>query len=240
MKKRLVLGLAALSLAFQPSLVAAESHEQVDLQPGERITSPNGQQVLVHQHDGNVVLYSAGKAVWQTKTVGRDTDNVVFQSDGNFVVYGEGRALWHTGTYGKGQVLAVQDDANLVVYGTEKPVWASRGLQQPKPFRSNGTPDQNRHLGLLISQQLGWPRYQFDCANAIWNQESGWNHTIYNRQGSGAYGIPQALPGSKMGSHGSDWRTNPETQIRWGYDYMVGRYGSACKAHAFKMRNGWY
>ena len=80
---------------------------------------------------------------------------------------------------------------------------------------------------------------QYDCLNQLWIKESGWRWNAENRW-SGAYGIPQALPGSKMRKAGSDWRTNPITQVRWGLGYVSGRYGSACAAWAFWKRNGWY
>jgi len=78
------------------------------------------------------------------------------------------------------------------------------------------------------------------CAVALAWRESGWRHDVYNTSGSGAYGIGQALPGSKMASHGADWATNPETQIRWFISYSVGRYGSMCGADGFQRANGWY
>ncbi len=79
------------------------------------------------------------------------------------------------------------------------------------------------------------------CLAAIIDRENtAWDPTVYNRQGSGAYGLPQALPGSKMRSAGSDWRTNPRTQIRWMIGYVNARYGGACNALAFHKRNGWY
>lgn len=82
---------------------------------------------------------------------------------------------------------------------------------------------------------------QWGCFEAIIGQESGWNPYAQNPS-SGAYGIPQALPGSKMASHGSDWATNPATQLAWAIDYMNGRYGSPCGAYDFKFNqgNGWY
>lgn len=88
------------------------------------------------------------------------------------------------------------------------------------------------------------PRYglssaDFDCIDNIWTQESNWNVRADNPSSS-AYGIPQALPGSKMASEGSDWRTNAETQIRWGLGYIADRYGSACSAWSFKRSHGWY
>ena len=79
----------------------------------------------------------------------------------------------------------------------------------------------------------------FDCIDRIWTQESNWNVHADNPHSS-AYGIPQALPGSKMSSAGSDWRNNPETQIRWGLEYIAKRYGTACSAWSFKRGHGWY
>jgi hypothetical protein len=73
----------------------------------------------------------------------------------------------------------------------------------------------------------------------MWNNESGWDYTAYN-SGSGAFGIPQALPGSKMASAGSDWQTNPATQIKWGLGYIRSTYGSPSAAWSFWQANGWY
>lgn len=80
---------------------------------------------------------------------------------------------------------------------------------------------------------------QYSCFNNIVMKESGWNYTATNSS-SGAYGLVQALPGSKMASAGADWRTNPITQINWGISYMNGRYGSPCGAWNFWLNNHWY
>ena len=72
----------------------------------------------------------------------------------------------------------------------------------------------------------------------LWNRESGWRTTAQNS--SGAYGIPQALPGSKMASAGADWRTNAATQIKWGLGYISGRYGTPCGAWGHSQSTGWY
>lgn len=80
---------------------------------------------------------------------------------------------------------------------------------------------------------------QFDCLNELWRHESGWRWNAHNRS-SGAYGIPQALPGSKMASKGRDWRTNPITQVRWGLGYISGRYGTPCEAWRYFQNRGWY
>jgi hypothetical protein len=85
----------------------------------------------------------------------------------------------------------------------------------------------------------GWGDDQFSCLVSLWNKESGWRVNAENTS-SGAYGIPQALPGSKMGSAGSDWATNPATQISWGLGYISGRYGTPCGAWGHSQSVGWY
>jgi hypothetical protein len=83
------------------------------------------------------------------------------------------------------------------------------------------------------------PADQFQCFSNIVNNESTWNYRASNPS-SGAYGLVQALPGSKMSSAGADWQTNPATQIKWGLSYMDGRYGSPCGAWSFWQANHWY
>ncbi|WP_446459014.1 aggregation-promoting factor C-terminal-like domain-containing protein [Streptomyces zingiberis] len=83
------------------------------------------------------------------------------------------------------------------------------------------------------------PADQFQCFSNIVDHESSWNYKASNPS-SGAYGLMQALPGSKMSSAGADWQTNPATQIKWGLSYMDGRYGSPCGAWEFWQANNWY
>ena len=85
----------------------------------------------------------------------------------------------------------------------------------------------------------GWSENDYLALVTLWNRESGWNPSAKNRS-SGAYGIPQALPGSKMASSGSDWATNYQTQINWGLNYIKGRYGNPSSALAHSNSRGWY
>lgn len=80
---------------------------------------------------------------------------------------------------------------------------------------------------------------QYTCLDNLIRRESGWNHRASNPS-SGAYGLMQALPGSKMASAGADWRTNPLTQLKWGLSYIKSRYGTPCGAWNFWTKNGWY
>lgn len=85
----------------------------------------------------------------------------------------------------------------------------------------------------------GWGRDQYSCLVKLWNRESNWRVNAYNSS-SGAYGIPQALPGNKMAVEGADWLTNPETQINWGLGYIQGRYSTPCGALSHSDRLHWY
>lgn len=86
---------------------------------------------------------------------------------------------------------------------------------------------------------FGWGREQYSCLVKLWDRESNWRVNAYNSS-SGAYGIPQALPGNKMATAGPDWLTNPETQINWGINYINSRYGSPCSALSHSDRLHWY
>jgi hypothetical protein len=102
-----------------------------------------------------------------------------------------------------------------------------------------GTTDPREIARQILKNKYGYGDSDFDCFNNIIIRESMWDIDATNPS-SGAYGIPQALPGSKMASAGSDWRTNPATQIIWAVGYIKDRYGSPCAAWSFKRANGWY
>ncbi|MFH9606807.1 LysM peptidoglycan-binding domain-containing protein [Streptomyces sp. NPDC017448] len=104
-------------------------------------------------------------------------------------------------------------------------------VARPAPAAPTGSP-QAYARSVLNSTQ-------YTCLHSLFTRESGWNPRATNPS-SGAYGIPQALPGSKMASHGADWRTNGVTQVRWGISYVNNRYGSACGAWSHFLKNNWY
>lgn len=91
----------------------------------------------------------------------------------------------------------------------------------------------------LASSMHGWGDSQFSCLNSLWQKESGWRYDAYNAS-SGATGIPQSLPGSKMATAGADWQTNARTQIVWGLDYIKRAYGTPCSAWAHSQSVNWY
>jgi hypothetical protein len=97
----------------------------------------------------------------------------------------------------------------------------------------------NRAIGCALVLSAGFDLTQMACLNKLWTRESGWNHKAENKS-SGAYGIPQALPGDKMAKYGDDWRTNPATQIKWGLEYIENRYDTPCGAWQHSEAKGWY
>jgi hypothetical protein len=99
--------------------------------------------------------------------------------------------------------------------------------------------DDPRDIARALLPQFGFSSDQFSCLDSLWVGESGWRVDADNPTSS-AYGIPQALPGSKMASAGPDWETNAATQIKWGLGYIQERYGSPCGALSFKSGHGWY
>jgi hypothetical protein len=113
---------------------------------------------------------------------------------------------------------------------------AAKAIQTAAASTPSGTPKQ---IAKQILSQYGWSGSQFSCLSPLWEHESGWKVTAENA-GSGAYGIPQALPGSQMTSAGGDWQTNAATQIKWGLTYIHDRYGSPCGAWAHEQSSNWY
>ena len=106
-------------------------------------------------------------------------------------------------------------------------------------IRRTSTNEYQNYAHNLVINQYGWSEYDFECLIKLWNRESGWNPNAHNKK-SGAHGIPQSLPASKMASEGADYYTNGYTQIRWGLKYIKGRYGSPSKAWQHSQRKGWY
>ncbi|GAA4382249.1 hypothetical protein [Agromyces bauzanensis] len=99
-------------------------------------------------------------------------------------------------------------------------------------------PTEAQAIAREMLAQRGWGDDQFGCLVELWNRESGWN--VYASSPSGAYGIPQALPGSKMSTAGADWETSAATQITWGLGYIASRYGTPCGAWDAFNSQGWY
>ena len=99
--------------------------------------------------------------------------------------------------------------------------------------------DPQRLSAAMMSERYGWGSGEFSCLSSLWERESGWDVHASNPS-SGAYGIPQALPGSKMSAFGADWQDNAVTQIEWGLSYINDSYGTPCGAWSTFQSQGWY
>jgi hypothetical protein len=128
-------------------------------------------------------------------------------------------------------------DARSSAVPAAQPVAAAQPSPSPTvaPAAASGSPQQ---IAEAMLGSFGWSSSQFSCLDPLWAHESGWSVTAANPDG--AYGIPQALPGSKMASAGPDWQTDAATQIKWGLEYIQATYGSPCGAWAHEQATGWY
>jgi hypothetical protein len=111
--------------------------------------------------------------------------------------------------------------------------------QQPAATAAPAASGSPQSTAAAMLGSFGWSSSQMSCLQPLWAGESGWSVTASNPS-TGAYGIPQALPGSKMASAGPDWQTSAATQIRWGLGYIKSTYGSPCAAWSHEQSAGWY
>jgi len=117
---------------------------------------------------------------------------------------------------------------------------AAQAQAEAAALAAANTPDGARSVAAAIAaSEYGWGAGEFSCLDSLWTKESGWDYQAYNQDG-GATGIPQALPGDKMATAGSDWQTNATTQIRWGLGYIAGSYGTPCAAWGHSQSVNWY
>ena len=168
--------------------------------------------------------------VWTTDTVNyRIGPDKSYESAGTLNIYTE---LKRTGTtYNKWSRVIVNEEEYFVIskYLTD----------EPPLITASGQKGEYQKYALSIIGNYGWADSEIIPLIKLWDRESGWNPNSHNRS-SGAHGIPQALPASKMASEGSDYYTNGNTQIRWGLGYIARRYGSPSAAWAHFSSSGWY
>src|SRR5581483_4600030 len=245
---------AAPSAASAASAGPARAATSVDrllpgetLKPGQSISA--GHDALTMQGNGNLVLVAPGHTpLWSSHTSGDQGAQLVMQPNGNLTVVAPGgQALWSAGTSGhSGSMLVLQPNGNAVVAApassappSSAPPSSAPPSTEPLGASPSSTPlwstdtFRQTYADLQLAAH-GWSRgqaAQFACLDHIWARESKWNE----RAGSpgSAYGIPQASPGAKMAAAGPDWLTSPQTQIRWGEDYIAGQYGTPCQAWAY-------
>lgn len=215
-----------------PTAVAAVTRPANVLYPSLRLfpgaVLVNGTSKLMLQRDGNLVLRTGPSvATWTSRTAGHPGGFAEVKANGQLVVRGADWRIVFASRPGDGRParLVVGDDGSMTTWTGTRAAWTT------------GTAVK----GYAISRfpAYGWTAAQWPCLNSLWERESGWNPRA-NNPSSGAYGIPQALPGTKMATAGADWRTNHRTQIAWGLGYIHDRYGSPCGAWAHSQGYGWY
>lgn len=137
-------------------------------------------------------------------------------------------------TLRQGQAVAAQQSAATAVPASPS--------ESPSPSPTTSTPAASgtpQSIAEAMLGSYGWSASQFSCLDPLWAHESGWSVTATNPS-TGAYGIPQAMPGVKMASAGPDWQTDATTQVRWGLTYIQDTYGSPCAAWSHEETDGWY
>lgn len=149
------------------------------------------------------------------------------------------------GSFGWEQPASYQQGGSAANAG----VWGYKGKpgsgDAPLPATANAAENQKTAKSLITQNYPNWGNNEVTCLIKLWERESNWNQFAENPAGfgtpeGGAYGIPQSLPGNKMATYGSDWKTNPSTQIKWGLNYIKERYQTPCGAWAHSENVGWY
>nr|WP_233571635.1 ubiquitin-like domain-containing protein [Cellulomonas triticagri] len=213
------------------------------LNEGDRVSVP----LDATATDGLVVMVtraaSAGETVEEAVPFEEQEVEDPTLAKGTRVVSTPGRAGVRTTTYSTatvgGAVVDRQVVATAVTVAPVTQVVKVGTMEVAAGVDITVSPGSAQELGKQLAAERGWGDDQFACLLQLWNKESGWRVNAENKS-SGAYGIPQSLPGSKMASVGADWRTNPATQITWGLNYIGGRYTTPCGAWSHSQARGWY
>jgi uncharacterized protein YabE (DUF348 family) len=213
------------------------------LNEGDRVSVP----LDATATDGLVVLVTraatAGETVTEVVPFEEQEVEDPALAKGTRKVETAGRAGVRTTTYSTATVGGAVVDRQVVASAVTVPpvtqVVKVGTMEVAAGVNISVSPGSAQEIGKQLAAARGWGDDQFACLLQLWNKESGWRVDAENRS-SGAYGIPQSLPGSKMASVGADWRTNPATQITWGLNYIGGRYGNPCGAWSASQAKGWY
>ena len=239
--RRLTVGLAVAGVAsaLLVAIATPASAASSTLGSGQRLNGGGeitaGSYRLVMQTDGNLVEYnSANTALWYSHTAGQAGNYAVMQTDGNLVVYSSGGSWrWQSTTNGySGAHLAIQTDGNVVVYSSGgSALWAKSWTQTAAGAQA---------YAQVSFVHYGWSTgSQYSPLLSLWTRESNWRWNADN-QSSGAYGIPQSLPASKMAANGPDYETDGLTQVAWGLAYIHSVYGTPQAAWNHEVADGWY
>lgn len=242
---------AALSLAVSGGAYAATQLNGSDVQSlsaSQANMGGIGSSPSTEDASGLTVETTATQVVTETvdekapyETVEKETSDL---PEGETQVETEGvdgvtRTTYQVTTDGGAEVSRTVLSTVQVTERVDEVILVGTGPTEPALGEDGTTAASAQAIAQAMMASYGWGEEQFSCLVNLWNRESNWNYQAMNAS-SGAYGIPQALPGSKMSSVASDWQTNPRTQITWGLGYISDRYGSPCGAWAHSESTGWY
>ena len=193
---------------------------------------------LTHDVGAGSLLTGTGQAL-QMQAYQQSTVNQTLQADQDRDAAAElAAAHWRAAREQAAKKAAAARLAEATVQSAARPAAAAQPTPSATPTVTPAASGSPQQIAEAMLASFGWSSSQFSCLDPLWAHESGWSVTAENPDG--AYGIPQALPGSKMASAGPDWQTSAATQIRWGLEYIKGAYGSPCAAWAHELATGWY
>jgi hypothetical protein len=232
-------GLIAAGTLFSAPLIA---NAAVDQQASARTTVALSQQgSLEHDHLGVYDDIARYKAESKATAVIASANTVIASAASKVdasALQANVSALADYKLLSSGRIEKLLDTTNETMQQTAKAIAAADAAAEAA--RVANTPDGARaQASDLMASTYGWGADQFQCLDSLWAKESGWNVNAYNAS-SGATGIPQALPGSKMATIAADWQTSARTQIIWGLDYISRSYGSPCSAWSHSQSMNWY
>ena len=220
-----------------PTVLQAIIDSGIALGPHDRLSAPRGSAVRDNQviTIQRVVYRSAVEQVSVPYGVDRQDDPNSYVGSDTVVQQGRNgvNRVTYRLVYIDGKLAGKIPTASVVVH----PRVDERHLIGTKQVTSV-SPGAAQQIASGMVADRGWGSGEFSCLLSLWNKESGWRTDAANP--SGAYGIPQALPGSKMASAGPDWEHNAATQISWGLTYIAGVYGTPCSAWAHSQAYNWY
>ncbi len=242
--KHIIQGVAAAALTAAivvPTLIAHNA------QSSERVAAASALSESTGMHHDQLPLYkdSVRDRLNSEAATTIATGTQTVQANGTTVNTAvAGQAIAQLASYQKlpdATVRARIDAANAAINTVDaQAAQVRQAAAAAEAARIANTPDGARATAhTMMAQQYGWGDSEFQCLSNLWQKESGWSYSAYN-PGGGATGIPQALPGSKMASAGSDWQTSAATQIRWGLSYIARSYGTPCGAWSHSQAMNWY
>ena len=178
------------------------------------------------------------------ESIWKEVDQTMWVKDGVYYRTGPGTEYKPAGTLDKYQGvnrigITYNKWSQIVIDDEEYYVYNDYLTDEQPLVTATGAKGDYQRYALSLMSEFGWADSEILPLISLWNRESGWNPAAHNGS-SGAHGIPQALPASKMAAYGSDYYTNGKTQIRWGLNYIAGRYGSPSRAWAHFRSHNWY